>query len=133
MDRAIPSDADTYGRPSRCLKRNLNFHESWGSVEDLLSGGMDMLSKVVTIGTAGLLVFPAFAHADDKAPAPTEKKICHKVLTTGSIRPLKTVCLTAAEWNRVDSEMSQIDAKGIDDIVGRRGGFGKQSDSVKVK
>jgi hypothetical protein len=90
-----------------------------------------MPSKVAAIITAALFVVPTLAHADDAAPAPKEKKICHKVMITGSIRPLKSVCLTAAEWKQVESEMAQIDAKGIDDIVGRRGGFGKQSDSKR--
>ena len=77
-----------------------------------------MRFTIVAFATASL-VLPTVARADDAVtPAPKEKKICRQILTTGSITPLKRVCLTAAEWAQVEAEIAPVNAKGINAMLG---------------
>ena len=72
-----------------------------------------MRLSFIAIGAAVLLAAPAFA---DDSPKPDEpRKICRlQAAPTGSHRPGKRICHTAAEWKARDSgvaDYAQPDAR----------------------
>ena len=53
----------------------------------------------------------------------SEKKVCRKVTSTGSIMA-KRVCMTKKLWAQVDAEMNSNSARALENKGGSRGGGG---------
>lgn len=75
--------------------------------------------SAVLLTALTLTAVPAFA--DDTKPADTEKKICRRIETTGSILGGKRQCHTKAEWKSIDDANNDAARRFSD----RRSGTGQ--------